>query len=207
MFYEPKDPHGLPHSPLYACIVPRPIGWISSLSADGHVNLAPFSFFNAVSMAPPMLMFCNNGPHAHGGVKDSERNAAGSGEFVFNMATWDLREQMNLTSAALPQASDEFDFAGLTKTPSRIVKPPRVSESPVALECRTWKIVELPPMPDGSPNTMVIGEVVGVHIADDALTDGRIDTARIKPIGRLGYTDYVVVDEIFSMTRPAVART
>ncbi|HSG65833.1 MAG TPA: flavin reductase family protein [Gammaproteobacteria bacterium] len=206
MFYEPKDPHGLPHNPLYACIVPRPIGWISSLSADGHVNLAPFSFFNAVSMAPPMLMFCNNGPHAHGGVKDSERNAASGGEFVFNMATWDLREQMNLTSAALPHGGDEFELAGLTKAPSRIVKPPRVAESPIALECRTWKLVELPPSPDGSPNTMVIGEVVGVHIADEALTNGLVDTARIKPIGRLGYTDYVVVDEVFSMTRPRVAR-
>lgn len=206
MFYEPKDPHGLPHNPLYACIVPRPIGWISSLSADGHVNLAPFSFFNAVSMAPPMLMFCNNGAHVHGGVKDSERNAAASGEFVFNMATWDLREQMNMTSAALPHDGDEFEHAGLTKAPSRLVKPPRVAESPVALECRTWKLVELPPMPNGSPNTMVIGEVVGVHIADDALTNGLLDTARIKPIGRLGYTDYVVVDEVFTMTRPQAAR-
>jgi len=206
MFYEPKDPHGLPHNPLYACIVPRPIGWISSLSANGHVNLAPFSFFNAVSMAPPMLMFCNNGAHVHGGVKDSERNAAASGEFVFNMATWDLREQMNLTSAALPHGGDEFEHAGLTKAPSRIVKPPRVAEAPIALECRTWKLVELPPMPNGSPNTMVIGEVVGVHIADEALTNGRVDTARIKPVGRLGYTDYVVVDEVFSMTRPQAAR-
>lgn len=206
MFYEPKDSHGLPYNPLYACIVPRPIGWISSLSADGHVNLAPFSFFNAVSTSPPMLMFCNNGAHADGGAKDSERNAAASGEFVFNMATWDLREQMNQTSAALPREIDEFEFAGLTKTPSSIVKPPRVGESPIALECRTWKVVELPPMPDGSANTMVIGEVVGVHIADDALTDGKIDTARIKPIGRLGYTDYVVVDRSFSMIRPKVER-
>jgi flavin reductase (DIM6/NTAB) family NADH-FMN oxidoreductase RutF len=206
MFYEPKDPHGLPHNPLYACVVPRPIGWISSLSADGHVNLAPFSFFNAVSMAPPMLMFCNNGTHVHGGVKDSERNAAASGEFVFNMATWDLREHMNMTSAALPHDGDEFEHAGLTKAPSRVVAPPRVAESPIALECRTWKLVELPPMPNGSPNTMVIGEVVGVHIADEALTNGLVDTARIKPIGRLGYTDYVVVDEVFSMTRPRAAR-
>jgi flavin reductase (DIM6/NTAB) family NADH-FMN oxidoreductase RutF len=206
MFYEPKDPHGLPHNPLYACVVPRPIGWISSLSADGHVNLAPFSFFNAVSMAPPMLMFCNNGSHVHGGVKDSERNATASGEFVFNMATWDLREQMNLTSAALPHDGDEFDHAGLTKAPSRIVRPPRVAESPIALECRTWKLIELPPMPNGSPNTMVIGEVVGVHIADEALTNGLVDIARIKPIGRLGYTDYVVIDELFSMTRPQTTR-
>lgn len=207
MFYEPKDPHGLPHNPLYACVVPRPIGWISSLSADGHVNLAPFSFFNAVSMAPPMLMFCNNGPHVHGGLKDSKRNAAASGEFVFNMATWDLRDAMNLTSAALPHDVDEFEFAGLTKTPSRIVTPPRVGESPIALECRTWEVVDLPPMPDGSPNTMVLGEVVGAHIADSALTDGRVDTARIKPIGRLGYADYVVVDSVFSMTRPQTRRT
>jgi flavin reductase (DIM6/NTAB) family NADH-FMN oxidoreductase RutF len=203
MFYEPSDAHGLPHNPLYACIVPRPIGWISSLSPDGHVNLAPFSFANAVSMAPPMLMFCNNGRHVGGGIKDSQRNAEASGEFVFNMATWDLREKMNLTSASLPHEVDEFEHAGLTKAPSRIVKPPRVGESPIALECRTWKLVELPPMRDGSRNTMVIGEVVGVHIADDALTNGMVDTARIKPIGRLGYTEYVVVDEVFAMTRPS----
>jgi len=206
MFFEPKDPHGLPHNPLYACIVPRPIGWISSLSLDGHVNLAPFSFANAVSMAPPMLMFCNNGAHAHGGTKDSQLNAETAGEFVFNMATWDLREQMNLTSAALPHDVDEFEYAGLTRAPSRIVRAPRVGESPVALECRTWKVIELPPMPGGGANTMVIGEVVGVHIADDALRDGMIDTTRIKPIGRLGYTEYVVVDEVFSMTRPPQSR-
>jgi flavin reductase (DIM6/NTAB) family NADH-FMN oxidoreductase RutF len=206
MFFEPKDAHGLPHNPLYACIVPRPIGWISSLSPDGHVNLAPFSFANAVSMAPPMLMFCNNGAHAHGGIKDSRLNAETAGEFVFNMATWDLRDQMNMTSAALPHEVDEFEHAGLTKAPSRIVKAPRVGESPVALECRTWKVIELPPMPNGGANTMVIGEVVGVHIADDALRNGMIDTTRIKPIGRLGYTEYVVVDEVFSMTRPPQTR-
>ncbi|NNC65662.1 MAG: flavin reductase family protein [Gammaproteobacteria bacterium] len=202
MFYEPKDPHGLPHNPLYACVVPRPIGWISSLSADGHVNLAPFSFFNAVSMAPPMVMFCNNGSHVSGGIKDSGSNAESLGEFVFNMATWDLREQMNLSAAALARDADEFDFAGLTKAESNIVKPPRVAESPVAFECRTWKVISLPPMSDGAENTMVIGEVVGVYIADEALTDGLVDIERIKPIARLGYTDYAVVDEVFSMTRP-----
>ncbi len=202
MFYEPKDPHGLPHNPLYACVVPRPIGWISSLSADGHVNLAPFSFFNAVSMAPPMVMFCNNGAHVSGGIKDSGSNAESLGEFVFNMATWDLRDEMNLSAAALPREADEFEFAGLTKAASNIVKPPRVAESPVAFECRTWKVIPLPPMSDGAENTMVIGEVVGVHIADEALTDGMIDVTRIKPIARLGYTDYAVIDDVFSMTRP-----
>jgi flavin reductase (DIM6/NTAB) family NADH-FMN oxidoreductase RutF len=109
---------------------------------------------------------------------------------------------MNLSAAALPRDADEFDFAGLTKAESRIVKPPRVAESPIAFECRTWKVVSLPPMPDGAENTMVIGEVVGVHIADEALTDGLVDVARIKPIARLGYTDYAVVDKVFSMTRP-----
>ena len=191
MFYEPKDPHGLPHNPLYACVVPRPIGWISSLSADGHVNLAPFSF-------------CNNGSHVSGGIKDSGSNAADLGEFVYNMATWDLREQMNLSAAELPRDVDEFEFAGLTKASSRIVKLPRVAESPIAFECRTWKIVALPPMRNGGENTLVIGEVVGIHIDDAVLTDGMVDTARIKPIGRLGYTQYTVVDEVFSMTRPVV---
>jgi flavin reductase (DIM6/NTAB) family NADH-FMN oxidoreductase RutF len=206
MFYEPKDSHGLPHNPLYACVVPRPIGWISTTSADGHVNLAPFSFFNAVSMAPPMIMFCNNGPHGEGGIKDSARNAVDRGEFVFNMATWDLRDQMNMTAAPLPHERDEFEHAGLTKAASRIVEPPRVGEAPVAFECRTWKVVDLPPQPDGSANTMILGEVVGVHIADEALTDGMVDVARIKPIARLGYTHYAVIDEAFSMTRPQAAR-
>ncbi len=202
MFYEPHEPHGLPHSPLYACVVPRPIGWISSLSADGHVNLAPFSFFNAVSMSPPMVMFCNNGRHVSGGIKDSASNAEATGEFVYNMATWDLREPMNLSCAELPREADEFDFAGLTRASSRIVGPPRVAESPIAFECRTWKVIELPPMADGATNTMIIGKVVGIHIDDNALTDGIVDTARIRPIARLGYTQYTVVDDLFSMKRP-----
>ncbi|HEX9877227.1 MAG TPA: flavin reductase family protein [Gammaproteobacteria bacterium] len=204
MFFEPKDPQVLSHNPLYACIVPRPIGWISTLSEDGRANLAPFSFANAVSMAPPMLMFCNNGVHAQGGVKDSAANAESTGEFVYNMATWDLREQMNLTSATLPREVDEFDYAGLHKAPSRIVKPPRVAESPICLECRTWKVLRLPPMPGGGNNIMVIGEIVGVHIADDAISDGLVAITRIKPIARLGYTDYTVVHDSFSMTRPKI---
>jgi flavin reductase (DIM6/NTAB) family NADH-FMN oxidoreductase RutF len=155
-------------------------------------------------MAPPMLMFCNNGVHAQGGVKDSAANAESTGEFVYNMATWDLREQMNLTSATLPREVDEFDYAGLHKAPSRIVKPPRVGESPICLECRTWKVLRLPPMPGGGNNIMVIGEIVGVHIADNAISDGLVAITRIKPIARLGYTDYTVVDDSFSMTRPKI---
>jgi flavin reductase (DIM6/NTAB) family NADH-FMN oxidoreductase RutF len=204
LFFEPKDPHGLLHNPLYACIVPRPIGWISTLAPSGRANLAPFSFANAVSMAPPMFMFCNNGLHAQGGVKDSAANAEATQEFVYNMATWDLREQMNLTSAALAHDEDEFEFAGLHKAAARIVKAPRVAESPIALECRTWKVLRLPPTPDGGSNVMVIGEIVGVHIADTALSGGRVDTTRIKPIARLGYTDYTVVDRSFAMQRPQV---
>ena len=113
---------------------------------------------------------------------------------------------MNMTSAPLAHEGDEFEHAGLTKASSRIVKPPRVGEAPVALECRTWKVVDLPPQADGASNTMILGEVVGVHIADEALTDGMVDVARIKPIGRLGYTHYAVIDETFSMTRPRAAR-
>jgi len=202
MFYEPKDGHGLPHNPLNACVVPRPIAWISSLSEDGVANLAPFSHSNLVSVAPPMVMFSCSGRHKDGDVKDSALNAELTGEFVFNMATWETREAMNMSSGHVERARDEFEIAGLTKVPSVLVKPYRVAEAPINLECRTWRVIELPPAGDGSRTKMVIGEVVGVHIIDAALTDGLVDTARLRPVSRLGYLDYAVVDKAFSIARP-----
>jgi flavin reductase (DIM6/NTAB) family NADH-FMN oxidoreductase RutF len=202
MFYRADEPHGLRANPLNAIVVPRPIGWISSLSADGHANLAPYSFFNAVAYRPPQVMFSATGGHEHGGHKDSVANIEATGEFVVNVATWALREQMNATSLAAPAGFDEFEHAGLTKAPSGLVRPPRVAESPAQLECVLSQIVELEsPSPD-RPNRMVIGRVVGIHIDDRVIRDGLVDIALLDPIGRLGYDQYVRVTEAFAMTRP-----
>ncbi|MFN8186509.1 MAG: flavin reductase family protein [Gaiellales bacterium] len=203
MFYRPADGHGLPHSPFNQLVVPRPIGWISSRGADGHVNLAPFSFFNAVSYVPPRVMFALTGPHAAGGQKDSLRNVLETGEFGFNLATWELREQVNLTSAPAPPGTDEIELAGLTKRPARLIDVPLVDESPANFECRLVTTVDLPVPGSDDPNTVVFGEVIGVHIRDDVLVDGLVDVRRLDPIARLGYADlYARVTDIFRMTRP-----
>ncbi len=149
MFYRPGEEHGLRGNPLNQLVIPRPIGWISSVAPDGHVNLAPFSFFNAVAYVPPQVMFATTGPHRDGGAKNSLANVRATGEFVANLATWELREAVNASSAAAPADVDEFELAGLTKAPARIVRPPYVAESPVHLECVLTEIVELPtPDPD-----------------------------------------------------------
>lgn len=212
MFYEPgddpsdKSAHGLPHNPFKALVVPRPIGWISSVDARGVANLAPYSFFNGVADAPPMVMFSMSGgkPLADGGVqpvKDSVRNIRETGEFVVNLVTEALKHGMNTSSAHLSSDVDEFEAAGLEKAPSHLVAPPRVAASPAALECRLWKTIELPTTPT-DPAIMVIGRVIGVYIADDALVDGRFDPARHRVLSRLGYRDYAVVNETFELGRP-----
>lgn len=198
MHYDPRtEAHGLPHNPFYALVVPRPIGWITSLSETGVVNLAPYSFFNAVSSDPPIVMFSSSGR------KDSLNNVEKTGEFVCNLATWDLREQMNLTSGRHAPDISEPEIARLDMVPSVLVAPPRVKASPAALECRYLRSIDLTNS-DGVPvgSTVVLGEVVQIHIADEVITDGRIDLARIRPIARLGYMDYSVVDHIFAMKRP-----
>jgi flavin reductase (DIM6/NTAB) family NADH-FMN oxidoreductase RutF len=203
VFYEPRDGHGLPHDPFNAIVVPRPIGWITTLDEQGRVNLAPFSFFNAVAYVPPQVMFATTGPHAQGDAhKDSMRNALATREFVVNLATWDLREAVNLTSAPAPHGVDELALAGLTGAPSRVVAPPRVAESPVHLECRVTTHVELPTPDAEDPNTVVFGEVVGVHVADETIVDGMVDVTRLDPIARLGYREYTRVQDTFMMTRP-----
>jgi len=206
VFYEPRNGHGLPHNPFNSIVVPRPIGWITTLDPDGNVNLAPFSFFNAVAYVPPQVMFATTGPHPNnpssGGHKDTMRNALATGEFVANLATWELREAVNLTSAAAPSGVDELALAGLTTLPSNLVGPPRVAESPVHLECRVTTHVDLPTPAPNDPNTVVFGEVVGIHIADVAIVDGLVDVTRLDPIARLGYRDYVRVTDVFSMIRP-----
>lgn len=201
MFYQTDKPHGLPHDPFKACIAPRPIGWISSLGTDGVANLAPYSFFNGVSSAPPVVMFASNGPQPHG-PKDTITNIEATGEFVVNMATWDLRDKINATSASLKPDVDEFAAAGLTAEASMLVKPPRVAKSPIHLECIYLQTVELPSDDPVARNAMVLGRVVGVHISDRVLTDGLVDMTKIRPLSRLGYMDYAVIDETFSMARP-----
>jgi flavin reductase (DIM6/NTAB) family NADH-FMN oxidoreductase RutF len=200
MYYDPRrDDHGLPHTPFTALVVPRPIGWISTLSRNGVVNLAPYSFFNIVSGYPPFVMFASK-PR-----KDSQRNAEETGEFVANMATWELREAVNATSAEYGAAISEPAKVGLEMLPCRQVRPPRVARSPVALECKYFKTVQLFSA-DGSKNAseVVLGEVIGVHIDDAVIVDGHVDVTRMKPIARLGYMDYCVVEELFSMQRPGV---
>ena len=203
MFYRTDDHHGLKHDPFKALVVPRPIGWISSLDPAGLVNLAPFSFFNAVASDPPVVIFSAGGPHLEGGPKDTPMNVEATGEFVCNVATWELRQAVNQTSARVARGVDEFALAGLTPVPARLVKPPRVKESPVHLECRYLQTVTLPSQDPESANQVVFGQVVGVHIDDRIVSDGKIDWRKFKPIARLGYMDYTVVEEIFAMDRPA----
>lgn len=203
MFYEPaKRDHGLPRDPFKACVVPRPIGWVTTRHPDGRINLAPYSFFNAIATDPTMVCFAANALKDDGTEKDSLAFARASGEFTCNLATWDLRTQMNLTSAGLPAGQNEAEIAGLTLVPSQLVKPPRVKESPIHMECRVWQILDLPSDRKGEPNNLVIGQVVGVHIDDSVLTNGFVDLKKVRPIARLGYMDYAVVDSIFSMNRP-----
>ncbi|MCA3560497.1 MAG: flavin reductase family protein [Aestuariivirga sp.] len=195
MFYDAvKNDHGLPNDPFKAIVAPRPIGWVSTLSPQGKANLAPYSYFNAFSQSPHYVAF-GSGPR-----KDSMANIEATGEFAFSLATYGLREQINATSAHVDV--DEFELAGLTKAPSRIVRPPRVAESPAALECCLHRIVPLPDDDGKAENFLIIGRVLGIHIDDRFIHDGRVDTAAMRPIARLGYSEYATVTEAWRMPRP-----
>jgi flavin reductase (DIM6/NTAB) family NADH-FMN oxidoreductase RutF len=203
MFYQPdKRDHGLPRDPFKALVVPRPIGWISSVDPQGRPNLAPYSYFNGVSSDPPCVMFAPSMRSREGMRKDSHSNAELSGDFVVNLATYELREAMNASSASLAAGENEFTAAGLATLPSRLIMPPRVKGAPVHLECVYLKTVDLPSTVAGQANFIVVGRVVGIHIDDALIVDGRVDIARARPIARLGYMDYCVVDELFAMERP-----
>lgn len=199
-FYEPRLGHGLPHDPFNAIVGPRPIGWISTRGAAGALNLAPYSFFNGFNYTPPIVGFASIG------YKDTVRNVQETGEFVWNLVTRPLAEQMNASCAAVPPEVDEFELAGLTPAPSRLVAPPRVAESPVAFECRLTQSFQLQAA-DGTPidSWMVLGEVVAVHIDRALLKDGVYDTAAARPILRGGGpADYFEISpELrFRMWRP-----
>jgi len=199
MFYEPrKRNHGLPHDPFKALVVPRPIGWVSTVSASGAVNLAPYSFFNAVASDPPMVMFASEGE------KDSIRNVRATGEFCCNIVTVDLMVQMNRTSAPLPHETSEFGHASLTPAASTLIRPPRVKEAKAALECRLSEVMRLRSANGVETQAyMAIGEVVGVHIADDVIVAGMVDPQLMRIVARLGYKHYSATDHVFEMTRPA----
>ena len=195
--------HGLTRDPFKALVGPRPIGWVSSVSTNGICNLAPYSFFNAVSERPHYVMFSSDG------VKDSLHNIHETGEFTCSMATWDTRFEMNMTSASVPADVDEYQIAGLTAVASRFVKPPRVKQAPAALECQHWKTIELPDVGTGSDNGyfVVFGRVVGIYIDDNYVREGRVDTGAMRPIARLGYMQYAVVtpETVFDINRPSIA--
>jgi len=199
-FYEPAQGHGLPHDPFNAMVGPRPIGWISSRDATGRLNLAPYSFFNAFNYTPPIVGFASIG------AKDTLRNIRETREFGWNLATRPLAERMNASCAAVPPEVDEFELAGLTPVASRTIAVPRVAESPVSFECRLTQIVQLQGV-SGTPveTWLVLGEVVGVHIARALLKDGIYDTAAAEPILRAGGpADYFTItpDNRFRMFRP-----
>ena len=209
MFFDPREvgmkPEPFKHTVYNALVVPRPIGWISTLSESGVVNLAPFSFFNSISGDPPCVMFCPNGfKVGTTEPKDSLVNSEKTGQFVFNMCTYDLREEMNATSAHVPSSIDEMKEAGLEAAECINVKPPRVKASPIALECKYLQTIHLPRTKTGIPNNVVMGEVIGIHISEEIVVDGIIDVHKVKPLARLGYLDYALIEPnyIFSLDRP-----
>lgn len=201
MFYDTlKNDHGLPYNPFKACVVPRPIGWVSTLSHDGVPNLAPFSIFNQIAFDPPFVFFAGNSHASTGKRKDSVVNAEETGEFVVNMATYDLREAVRLSSTAFDEGVDEFEVCGLTKLPSNYVKPFRVAESPVQMECRYHQTLTLPSNRRDNVHRMVVGMVVGIHIDDRVIdSEGKVDILKIRPLSRVGYLDYTSVTDIFPM--------
>ena len=200
MFYEPaaRDKTLLPHDPFKAIIAPRPIGWISTRDRAGRINLAPYSFFNAfASTQVPIIGFSSEG------FKDSAAFAQDSGEFVFNLASEDLMKQMSETSAPLPRGDSEFEHAGLAMAACRIVAAPRVAAAHASLECKLTQAIRLT-RADGREldNYLLLGEVVGVHIDDAFIREGRFDTAAARPLARCGYQDYAVTDRLIALARP-----
>ncbi|KAF2085124.1 hypothetical protein K490DRAFT_47374 [Saccharata proteae CBS 121410] len=203
MFYEPgKTDHGLPHDPFKACVIPRPIGWISTTSPTGQHNLAPYSQFNNLTFDPPYVMFSSNQTPTFT-RKDTVVNTESTGKFVWNLATYDLRHAVNISAEQVPHGVDEFERAGLEKEWSRVVEGvPMVKASPVKFECEYHSTVRLPGNPPMGTVDVIIAKVVAVHVADWALTDGILDVKKTLPIARCGYYQYAVVKETFEMVIP-----
>ncbi|MBY5335687.1 flavin reductase family protein [Rhizobium leguminosarum] len=198
MFYTTdSNRHGLAHDPFKAIVSPRPIGWIGSKGRDGSINLAPYSFFNAVADRPKLVMFSS------AGRKHSQRNSAETGVFTCNFVSRDLAEKMNLSSAALPYGDSEFDFAGLTPKQADLIDAPYVGEAFAVLECKVTEIIE-PKTLSGEPseNVLVFGEVLGIRIDEAIVRDGRLDMSIARPLARMGYMDYSEGSDVFEMIRP-----
>ena len=206
MFYRPKDgDHGMRHNPFKALVSPRPIAWVSSQDGAGRVNLAPFSYFNALNEAPPLLAISVNGLKTpEEPEKDTLRNILETKEYVINLVPAALAEAMNQSSARYPADVDEFERAGLEKAPSVEIAPPRVAASPASFECRLWRAIELPSWTPEARGDLLIGEVVGVHIDEAVIRDGKVDVTLYQPLSRLGYMDYAKVDKVFQMPRPKI---
>ncbi len=198
MFYEPqKNDHGLPRDPFKAIVAPRPVGWITSMNSKGEINLAPYSFFNAVSDKPPIVMFSSEG------YKDSLAFIVETKEFVCSLATLDLLDAVVTTGISFARGVNEMIEAGLAPAPSRLVRPPRVAASPCALECRLLQVIDLNDL-EGKPSHrhVAFGQVIGIHIDERFIKNGRLDTAAMAPIARCGYADYAVVDKVIKAVPP-----
>ncbi|RMZ72950.1 FMN-binding split barrel [Pyrenophora seminiperda CCB06] len=212
MFYQPgKEDHGLPYDPFKACVLPRPIGWISTLSPSGTANLAPYSQFNNLSFDPPYVMFSANQTPTHS-QKDTVRNVEATGKFVWNLATYELRDAVNTSAVQEVYGVDEFEKAGVEKEDSKLsavmikgekeAMIPMVKRSPVKFECEHYTTLRLPGNPPVGSADVVIGRVVGIHIDERVLTDGKIDVKKTEPIARCGYYEYAVVRDVFEMRIP-----
>jgi flavin reductase (DIM6/NTAB) family NADH-FMN oxidoreductase RutF len=204
MFYDPdRGNHGLPFNPLKSCVVPRPIGWITTRKRCGRVNLAPFSQFNLVGFEPGYILFSANTHPPDFRPKNSIENAERTGEFVYNMPTWSMRHQVVRSSFLMDENTDDLETLGLAAAPGQVVDVPHLADAPVALECRHHGTLTLPGNSADTTHRLVIGRIVGIHIAESALTaEGRIDVERLRPLARLGYADYACVNEIFTVEPP-----
>ncbi len=199
MFYRPEDGHNLAHNPFNAIVAPRPIGWIATRGADGSDNLAPYSFFNAVAYVPPQVMFASTSAKPdRDGTKDSVANIRDTGVFCVNVVESTARDVMNVSSGPWDRDVDEFAKAGIEKASCETIDCPRVANAPASLECKLTQIVQLP----GASNFVVFGEVTGVHMRDDCIVNGRFDVTSFLPLSRLGYRDYAVVENVFTLERP-----
>ena len=199
MFYQPQDGHGLPHDPFNAIITPRPIGWISSRDAQGRDNLAPYSFFNGAAYEPPQVMFASTGSKAdRDSGKDSLANIRETGVFCVNVVEAAAIDAMNMSAGNYGRDVDEFSTAGLARAQCITIDCARVADAPAALECRMTQIVRL----KGADNHVVFGEVTGIHLRDDCLVDGKFDITRFNPLARLGYRDYAIIRDPFTLKRP-----
>ncbi len=197
MFYDAtRNQHGFPNDPFKALVAPRPVGWISTLSPAGNANLAPYSFFNAFSENPHYVAFGSTT------YKDTLRNVEAAREFAVNLVSHEMREEMNQSSANVPAHVDEFEYAGIEKAPCQLIKSPRVAKSPATFECKLHHIVELPNDEGKVANWLVVGRVIGIHVDDRFIKEGRVNSAAMHLIARLGYSEYATVTEAWRMRRP-----